>query len=79
MVDGDFIIESIEEDEFGYKQVKLVRPEDYEPPEDEEDEEDGILDLRKYNEDEDDDDNYSPFDNFDPNWKPTPYGSDDDN
>lgn len=83
LVDGDFIIESIEEDEFGYKQVKLVRPEDYEPPEDEdeedeEDEEDGILDLRKYNEDEDDDDNYSPFDNFDPNWKPTPYGSDDD-
>lgn len=40
--------------------------------------EDGILDLRKYNEGEDDDDNYSPFDNFDPNWKPTPYGSDDD-
>ena len=83
LVDGDFIIESIEEDEFGYKQVKLVRPEDYEPPEpedeeDEEDEEDGILDLRKYNEDEDDDDNYSPFDNFDPNWKPSPYGSDDD-
>ena len=81
VVDGDFIIESIEEDEFGYKQVKLVRPEDYEPPEpeDEEDEEeDGILDLRKYNEDEDDDDNYSPFDNFDPNWKSTPYGSDDD-
>ena len=84
LVDGDFIIESIEEDEFGYKQVKLVRPEDYEPPEDEEDvededeDEDGILDLRKYNEDEDDDDNYSPFDNFDPNWKPTPYGSDDD-
>lgn len=81
LVDGDFIIESIEEDEFGYKQVKLVRAEDYEPPEpeDEEDEEDdGILDLRKYNEDEDDDDNYSPFDNFDPNWKPSPYGSDDD-
>ena len=84
LVDGDFIIESIEEDEFGYKQVKLVRPEDYEPPEpedekDEEDEEeDGILDLRKYNEGEDDDDNYSPFDNFDPNWKPSPYGSDDD-
>lgn len=82
LVDGDFIIESIEEDEFGYKQVKLVRPEDYEPPEpepeDKEDEEDGILDLRKYNEGEDDDDNYSPFDNFDPNWKPTPYGSDDD-
>ena len=77
LVDGDFIIESIEEDEFGYKQVKLVRPEDYEPPEPE-DEEDGILDLRKYNEDEDDDDNYSPFDNFDPNWKPSPYGSDDD-
>ncbi|TXJ40508.1 hypothetical protein EPJ81_02300 [Brachyspira aalborgi] len=83
LVDGDFIIESIEEDEFGYKQVKLVRPEDYEPPEpedddddDEEEEEDGILDLRKYNEDEDD--NYSPFDKFDPNWKPTPYGSDDD-
>ena len=81
LVDGDFIIESIEEDEFGYKQVKLVRPEDYEPPEpedEEEEEEDGILDLRKYNEDEDDDDNYSPFDNFDPNWKPSPYGSDDD-
>ena len=80
LVDGDFIIESIEEDEFGYKQVKLVRPEDYEPPEDEdeEDEDDGILDLRKYNEGEDDDDNYSPFDNFDPNWKPSPYGSDDD-
>ena len=85
LVDGDFIIESIEEDEYGYKQVKLVRPEDYEPPEpeeeDEEDEEeDGILDLRKYNEDEDedDDDNYSPFGNFDPNWKPNPYGSDDD-
>ena len=84
LVDGDFIIESIEEDEFGYKQVKLVRPEDYEPPEpepeeDEEDEEDEeILDLRKYNEGEDDDDNYSPFDNFDPNWKPSPYGSDDD-
>ena len=82
LVDGDFIIESIEEDEFGYKQVKLVRPEDYEPPEpepeNEENEEDGILDLRKYNEDEDDDDNYSPFDNFDPNWKPSPYGSDDD-
>lgn len=80
LVDGDFIIESIEEDEFGYKQVKLVSPEDYEPtePEDEEDEEDGILDLRKYNEGEDDDDNYSPFDNFDPNWKPSPYGSDDD-
>ena len=83
LVDGDFIIESIEEDEFGYKQVKLVRPEDYEPPEpedeeDEEDEEDGILDLRKYNEGEDDDDNYSPFDKFDPSWKPTPYGSDDD-
>lgn len=81
VVDGDFIIESIEEDEFGYKQVKLVRPEDYEPPEpeDEEDEEeDGILDLKKYNEDEDDDDNYSPFDNFDPNWNPSPYGSDDD-
>ena len=80
LVDGDFIIESIEEDEFGYKQVKLVRPEDYEPtePEDEEDEEDEILDLRKYNEDEDDDDNYSPFDNFDPNWNPSPYGSDDD-
>ena len=86
LVDGDFIIESIEEDEFGYKQVKLVRPEDYEPPEPEEEEEeeeeeeveDGILDLRKYNEDEDDDDNYSPFDNFDPNWKPSPYGSDDD-
>lgn len=83
LVDGDFIIESIEEDEFGYKQVKLVRPEDYEPPEpedddeeEEEEEEDGILDLRKYNEDEDD--NYSPFDKFDPNWKPTPYGSDDD-
>ena len=83
LVDGDFIIESIEEDEFGYKQVKLVRPEDYEPPEpepedEEEDEEEGVLDLRKYNEDEDDDDNYSPFDNFDPNWKPSPYGSDDD-
>lgn len=80
LVDGDFIIESIQEDEFGYKQVKLVRPEDYEPPEpeDKEEEEEGILDLRKYNEDEDDDDNYSPFDNFDPNWKPTPYGSDDD-
>ena len=43
LVDGDFIIESIDIDPFGYKQVKLVRPEDYEPieAEDEEDESDG--------------------------------------
>lgn len=40
LVDGDFIIESIDKDAFGYYQVKLVRPEDYEPPEPEEDEED---------------------------------------